>query len=68
MNYKEICKVLGISTKTFYNKYNGNTEYTLTEILKLMDFFNISFEFLIPKIVKVRDDVHEKDSERDYRN
>lgn len=52
MNYKEISNVLGISTKTFYNKYNGNTEYTLSEILKLIDFFNISFDDLVTKIRK----------------
>lgn len=63
MNYKEISKVLGISTKTFYNKYNGNTEYTLSEILKLIDFFNISFDDLIVKILKQGDESSETDSE-----
>lgn len=64
MNYKEISKVLGISTKTFYNKYNGNTEYTLSEILKLIDFFNISFDDLIVKILKQGDESSETDSEK----
>lgn len=63
MNYKEISNVLGISTKTFYNKYNGNTEYTLSEILKLLDFFNDSFDDLIVKILK-RGNENEKDIEK----
>ena len=64
MNYKEISNVLGISTKTFYNKYNGDTEYTLSEILKLLDFFNISFDDLIVKILK-RGNKNEKNREKD---
>lgn len=64
MNYKEISNVLGISTKTFYNKYNGDTEYTLSEILKLIDFFNVSFDDLIVKILK-RGNENEKDREKD---
>ena len=64
MNYKEISNVLGISTKTFYNKYNGDTEYTLSEILKLLDFFNISFDDLIIKILK-RGNENEKVREKD---
>lgn len=64
MNYKEISNVLGISTKTFYNKYNGDTEYTLSEILKLLDFFNISFDDLIVKILK-RGNENEKNREKD---
>ena len=64
MNYKEISNVLGISTKTFYNKYNGDTEYTLSEILKLLDFFNVSFDDLIVKILK-RGNENEKDREKD---
>lgn len=64
MNYKEISNVLGISTKTFYNKYNGDTEYTLSEILKLLDFFNISFDDLIVKILKKRGNENEKDRKK----
>ena len=64
MNYKEISNVLGISTKTFYNKYNGDTEYTLSEILKLLDFFNISFDDLVVKILKRRNE-NEKNREKD---
>lgn len=64
MNYKEISNVLGISTKTFYNKYNGDTEYTLSEILKLLDFFDISFDDLLSKIRK-RGSENEKDREKD---
>ena len=63
MNYKEISNVLGISTKTFYNKYNGDTEYTLSEILKLLDFFNVSFDDLVKKIRK-RGNLNEKDREK----
>lgn len=65
MNYKEISNVLGISTKTFYNKYNGDTEYTLSEILKLLDFFNVSFDDLITKIRKGENE-NEKVREKDY--
>ena len=63
MNYKEISNVLGISTKTFYNKYNGDTEYTLSEILKLLDFFNVSFDDLVTKIRK-EEIKNEKDREK----
>ena len=63
MNYKEISNVLGISTKTFYNKYNGDTEYTLSEILKLIDFFNISFDDLVSIILK-RGNENEKDRKK----
>lgn len=52
MNYKEICKVLGLSTKTFYNKYSGKTEYKLSEIITLMNYFNLSFDEVITKIIK----------------
>ena len=65
MNYKEISNVLGISTKTFYNKYNGDTEYTLSEILKLIDFFNISFDDLVTKIRK-EEIKNEKDREKGF--
>lgn len=65
MNYKEISKVLGISTKTFYNKYNGDTEYTLSEILKLLDFFDISFDDLLSIILK-RGNENEKDREKSF--
>lgn len=52
MNYKEICKVLGLSTKTFYNKYSGKTEYKLSEVIALMNHFNLSFDEVITKIIK----------------
>ena len=52
MNYKEICKVLGLSTKTFYNKYSGKTEYKLSEVIVLMNHFNLSFDEVITKIIK----------------
>ena len=49
--YKEICEVLGLSTKSFYNKYSGKTEYKLSEIITLMNHFNLPFNDLI-KIIK----------------
>lgn len=52
--YKEICEVLGLSTKSFYNKYSGKTEYKLSEIITLMHHFNLSFNELI-KIIKGND-------------
>ena len=52
MDYKEICKVLGLSTKTFYNKYSGKTEYKLSEVTTLMNYYNLSFDKLITKILK----------------
>lgn len=52
VDYKEICKVLGLSTKTFYNKYSGKTEYKLSEIITLMNYYNLSFDKLIKKILK----------------
>lgn len=52
VDYKEICKVLGLSTKTFYNKYSGKTEYKLSEVITLMNYYNLSFDKLITKILK----------------
>lgn len=65
MNYKEISQVLGISTKSFYNKYNGNTEYTLSEVIKLIDFFNISFDDLLKIILKQGEEENEADNKND---
>lgn len=52
IDYKIVCDVLGISPKTFYNKYNGKTEYTLTEILQLYKYFKVPFITLVNKIKK----------------
>ena len=67
MNYKEICKVLGLSTKTFYNKYSGKTEYKLSEVIVLMKYFNLSFDEVITKIIKENNNGKERISNQHYK-
>ena len=67
MNYKEICKVLGLSTKTFYNKYSGKTEYKLSEVIALMKYFDLSFDEVITKIIKENNNGKERISDQHYK-
>lgn len=37
-----VCDYVGITRKTFYNKINGKSEFTATEIQKLCDKLNLT--------------------------
>ena len=37
----DMCKMLVISRSAFYRKCNGKSEFTLTEIQKIVDFLNL---------------------------
>lgn len=50
MHYKEICDLLKLSTKTYYNKYSGVTDYKLSEVIALMLYYNMSLTDLLPVI------------------
>lgn len=60
MHYKEICDVLKLSTKTYYNKYSGATDYKLTEIIALMRHYNMSLTDLLPIIKEDGSELAEK--------
>lgn len=36
---KEIAKAIGISQKTLFNKLNGKTDFTMSEMMKIRDTF-----------------------------
>lgn len=38
---EELCKKLNISTSSFYRKCNGITEFTQSEIQKIIDILNL---------------------------
>ena len=40
--YEEIASYLGISRQAVGNKMHGNSEFTLTEVLKLYDIYGIT--------------------------
>ena len=37
----EMCAMLGISRSAFYRKCNGRSEFTQSEIQKIVDFLNL---------------------------
>ena len=37
----KLCEVLGISRSAFYRKCNGESEFTQSEIQKIVDFLNL---------------------------
>lgn len=37
----DICAMLGISRSAFYRKCNGESEFTQSEIQKIVDFLNL---------------------------
>ena len=41
ITYAELGKVLGISRSALYNKCNGKSEFTRTEIQKIIEFLNL---------------------------
>lgn len=52
---KEVMEVLEISQKTFYNKMNGKTDFTLCELLKLRNHYECGLLELIEEIKKERE-------------
>lgn len=41
ISIKEMCSMLSISRSAFYRKCNGISEFTLSEIQKIINFLNI---------------------------
>ena len=41
ISIKEMCSLLGISRSAFYRKCNGISEFTLSEIQKIIDFLKL---------------------------
>lgn len=37
----DMCDMLGMSRSAFYRKCNGKSEFTLSEIKKIVDFLNL---------------------------
>ena len=37
----DMCKMLDISRSAFYRKCNGKSEFTMSEIKKIVDFLNL---------------------------
>ena len=42
LSNEEIAKNLGINIVTFYRKFNGDSEFTLSELIKLKQIFGLS--------------------------
>lgn len=40
-NISDMCDMLGISRSAFYRKCNGKSEFTLSEIKKIIDFLKL---------------------------
>lgn len=40
-NISDMCKVLGISRSAFYRKCNGTSEFTQSEISKIVQYLNL---------------------------
>jgi ACT domain-containing protein len=40
-NISDMCTMLGISRSAFYRKCNGKSEFTQSEIQKMVDFLNL---------------------------
>lgn len=38
----DMCEMLGISRSAFYRKCNGKSEFTISEIQKIVDFLGLS--------------------------
>lgn len=45
--YKKVAKEMGIETTTLNNKINGYTEFTTSEIHRLVDILNIPEDMII---------------------
>lgn len=49
----DMCRMLGISRSAFYRKCNGISEFTLSEIQKIVDFLELDSPveiFFTPKV------------------
>lgn len=48
ITYKQIAKLLGLGEKTIYNKINGNSEFTFSEVKKIKQtlFPDLTLEYL----------------------
>lgn len=44
---KDVAKILGITTTCYVNKENGKSQFTMKEILKLSEFFNVTTDVII---------------------
>jgi DNA-binding helix-turn-helix protein len=44
LKYEDVAKMLNISTTSFSNKINGKVDFTLSEVVKLSNFLNLSTE------------------------
>lgn len=62
---KEVIQILGICEKTAYNKEYGYKNYTLSEIVKLKEHYNISYDELIPSILKKQEEKRNEKNECD---
>lgn len=60
MHYKDVCDLLKLSTKSYYNKYSGVTDYKLSEIIVLMRHYNMSLIDLLPIIKEDGSELAEK--------
>lgn len=41
VNIKEMCEIIGISRSAFYRKCNGKSEFTQSEIQRIVDHLNL---------------------------
>lgn len=47
--------IIGVSSKTYYNKMNGDSDFTMCELLKMKDYYKCSLDELIEKIKEERE-------------
>ena len=40
-NISDMCEMLGISRSAYYRKCNGKSEFTISEIKKIVDFLSL---------------------------
>ena len=53
VSISKMCMVLGMSRSAFYRKCNGISEFTLSEIQKIVDYLNLDSPveiFFTPKV------------------
>lgn len=47
IDFSQCCDLIGICKKSLYNKLNGETEFTLTEVKKIRELFSdCGFDYL----------------------
>lgn len=47
IDFSQCCDLIGICKKSLYNKLNGETEFTLTEVKKIRErFSDCEFDYL----------------------